>query len=190
MSIKTQAAEIARTGGPPLPLPINLADLGPIRIRWAMMFLYDPPSGDLWWRIKLETAKRPEFIQREDRLATTQQRRNNRLLNFLRVDGFTVKAADYVWFIHHDRWPDGRLGRVDGDHLNDRIENLFEFSGKAASQGRGRVRFRPVGVCRFYDRWRAYVDLPGGKRKYLGTHATEEGAAVARRLYDAAQDLV
>lgn len=192
MSVYTKAREIAEFGGPPLPLPQTLNDLEPIRIRWAMMFTYEPETGDLLLKIKLATAKRPDLIAREDALATNLQLKGNKRVKMLRVDGFSVRAADYVWFIHHDRWPKGRLGKRDEDSLNDRIENLFEFTAQPAltGTGRGRQRIRPVGVCRFYDRWRAYVDLPNGKRKYLGSHATEDAAAAARRLYDAAQDLV
>lgn len=179
------AAIAALGGGPPLPVPETLSDMGPILARWPMMLRYRPDTGELWSRYAMEA---PDFHSMlpsqyvETRMGEHQ--------NMIRIDGFFVSAGRVVWLLHHGAWPVGKLGRHDGDPFNDRIENLYD-KGEGTSEERPPRRFRPVGVSRLKGRWQAYVDFPDGRRKYLGRrHMTEAAALAARKAWDDAHDLV
>lgn len=170
-------------GGPPLPLPSSLTDMGPILARWPLMLKYDEASGELWLRYVVETATESHL----DRRAYVATKRGP-ASNYVRIDGIRAQAARVVWLLHHGAWPIGRIGRKDGDEFNDRIENLFDYGTPITA---GRPAKRPVGVSRLRDRWQAYVDFPDGSRKWLGRrHLTEADAVAARRRWDEGLDLV
>jgi hypothetical protein len=188
LTVDHDAEIAARGGGPPLPIPANLDDMGPILARWPLLLKYDPESGELWRRYIVETSPNPQYLDKRQYLATYVGG-YNRQRNMARVDGFTVAAAKLVWLLHHGVWPQGRLKWKDGNTLNDRIENL-EVEPATAPGTPGRARTRPVGVSRLHDRWQAYAPLPDGRRKHLGVHKTEADAIAARAKWDAAHDLV
>ena len=183
--LTTEAAMAAQGGGPPLPLPDSLEDMAPILARWPLMLKYHPPTGDLWWKYIVETHNF-ESLDPRQYIATYRSVVSNRARHMVRVDGFTVEAAKVVWLLHHGEWPPGRLVRLDDNFTNDRIENLKVAESKDRTIGkRGRVPFRPLGVTKFYDRWRAYADIPGVGRRVIGQYATMEEAAAARLAWDA-----
>jgi hypothetical protein len=185
--MEENAEIIARSGGPPTPLPANLNDFGPIFARWPLMLKYDPPTGELWWRYVVETHPNPQYLDRGEYLATYTTTQGNKRVNTVRIDGFAIPAARVVWLLHHRAWPPSALLRRDGDSLNDRIENLIPRTEAPPNIKRGRERSRPIGVARRYDRWQAYVRFPGGVQKTLGVFKTEAEAVAARARWDEAQ---
>jgi hypothetical protein len=173
-------AQIAeRSGGPPATIPQHLEDMPAILSRWFEMLRYDVQTGDLIWRYLLDNRINGFYVDDFALKAFKRGPRGNRT----RIDGFVIPTARLVWLLHHRAWPSGALHRRDNDPYNDRIENLYVAEGQAPGE-RGRPRFRPVGVSRFYGRWKAYVRSPGGKTKWLGTFDTEEEAAAARKAWD------
>lgn len=182
-TLQEQAADIARSGGAPDPMPQHSRDMGPILARWPVILHYDRASGELWKRFVFE-ARDPESLDRREYVATRPRATGN----YLRIDGFSLPAARVVWLLHHGEWPEGKLARRDGDLFNDRIENLYLPSRPEPVLGRPRIR--PPGVSRFYDRWQASGDLGNGRKKYLGRFQTIEEAIAARKAWDDASDLL
>jgi hypothetical protein len=186
-SLRHNAEVAARSGGPPMPFPESLNDLGPILDRWPLMLKYDPESGELWWRYIIETHPNPQYLDKREYLATYQTMYGNKSVNMIRVDGMATLAARVVWLLHHREWPPSPLGRRDGNYLNDRIENLYLKADEPTLPRDRRPRRRPPGVARLYERWQAYARLPDGRQKSLGTYATEAEAIAARARWDEAQ---
>lgn len=187
-TLRNDARIAAESGGPPLPFPKGLDDLGPIMARWPLMLMYDAPSGQLWKRYVWETTPDRTFLVPEQYVASSERTVGNKVRCYVRIDGFTVQADRVVWLLHHGRWPEGRLRHLDGDLLNDRIENLEDLGHEPRYAARERKR--PVGVARYYDRWQAYATLPDGRMKKIGVFRTEADAVTARGAWDAARDLV
>lgn len=183
-----EAATVEEQGGPPGTIPTGINDVEAIRKRWLEIFRYDIQTGAILWRYELDAHLSGQVLRCYEDLVATRSLRDG---NYVYCDNLRVSAARFVWFIEHGEWPPGPLRRRDGDVFNDRIENLYVPDGMRSSRNtiRGRPRFRPVGVTRFYDRWRAYVETPNGRR-VIGAYATMEEAAEARRRHDESIDLV
>jgi hypothetical protein len=149
------------------------------------MFRYDPATGNLWFRHQ-EIPGAPDNWRS---LATNPGRNGYATVNFY---GMTIYAAQLVWLLHHDRWPNGRLKRRDGDTLNDRIENLYEPRSevRAVQTGPRTRKNASRGVARCGpDHWQAYVRV-GGRQINLGRFNTEAEAQKARTDWDMGADLV
>lgn len=117
--------------------------------RWRQIMAYDPETGEVWNRfvfqrvhsLPMERGNKPKLTERK------------RLGNRIWQDGRGFTAANVVWFLHNGEWPHGRkLGRVDGDAFNDRIENLVDLGS------------RHEGVRRYEDGWEAFAVVQGRHR--------------------------
>lgn len=183
------AAKIEEHGGPPTPIPRNLSDVGAILNRWPHVFRYDTQTGHLLCRYELDAMQNNvrQNVTYDELLKTKRSGDGNQVF----FDGLRVRADRVVWLFHHGEWPPGPLKHRNGDVFDDRIENLYVPDNMRSEPGiRGRPRFRPVGVTRFYDRWRAYVRAPNGRQRVIGQFNTMEEAAAARKAWDDAHDLV
>lgn len=170
--------------------PTSLYDCEAIYPWFEAMLRYEPDTGTLIWN-----QMTPDD---HNRWAIVATRRNKYGRGMVRFDGFSVSSNHLVWFLHHRRWPEGRLIHLDDDVTNDRIENLGPKRQRIPDEApvdvnpperRGRPRFRPVGVARLHDRWQAYAPLPLGRRKNLGVFKTQEAAVAARKAWDDGDDL-
>lgn len=95
---------------------------------------------------------------------------------------FRALAHRLVWALHHGPIPAGFLvDHIDGDHLNNRIENLRLVN----KSGNGQNSDKWKGYCRESrsGKFRAEIKI-NGKKKHLGLYATE---AEARAAYLAAK---
>ena len=95
-------------------------------------------------------------------------------------------AHRIVWFIHHGELPD-MLDHIDGNPLNNRIENLrpanhHQNSQNKRSRKHSSSKFLGVSWCKNNAKWRAQITI-NDKQKYLGLFDDETEAAEA---YDAA----
>lgn len=107
------------------------------------------------------------------------------------IDGCRVMRSHIVWLAVHGAWPERSLRRVNGDGLDDRIENLREWrkgppppkkrdSSKLRS-AKARTNGMPTGVHKTKSRRRPFVAqiYVNGKRRYLGVFRTAEEASAA-----------
>lgn len=105
--------------------------------------------------------------------STTKQ--GYKLIRFERRFYFVHRV---VWIMHNGRWPAGNIDHIDGDRLNNRIENLREatYSQNAHNQPRNsRNTSGYKGVHFWRNRWRAEIYI-NNKRIRLGSFNTPEQA--------------
>jgi len=101
------------------------------------------------------------------------------------VDGKQIYTHIAVWAMVHGEWPSGQIDHINGDRLDNRIENLRVVSSlenscnKAKSAGKT-SRYIGVGWSKSKGKWRAYINAEHNKLKHLGYFDSEEDAAAAR----------
>lgn len=100
------------------------------------------------------------------------------------LDRTYLRLHRVVWALHYGSWPSGEIDHIDGNRLNNRIENL-----RIASAGENQRNQRlhrnntsgHVGVSWYkpYSKWRATIGLGNGRSKHLGYFDRVEDAAAA-----------
>lgn len=149
------------------------SDLTAARLRELLH--YDPETGQVVWikpqsnRVKVGSAAG----------AKTRQ-------GYLRVG---IDKRDYqihrvAWALHHGQWPSGVVDHIDGDTLNNRIENLRDVSVSVNMQNRrSATRGSSAGLLGASwhgasGRWHARIKM-GGATTSLGYFDTAEAAHAA-----------
>lgn len=129
---------------------------------------YDAESGILEWKVARGSRARPG-----DTAGSASRGRERRLS----VNGQMFSNAQVIWFLEKDRWPESFVRRKDGNPLNDRIDNLYEFGKEKHSSQLGlkvyqagdkwnvEYRFRLIGS---YDSERDANVIMEGIRRALG----------------------
>lgn len=100
----------------------------------------------------------------------------------IRIFGKMRKASRLTWLYHFGYWPKV-IDHIDGNTVNDCVENLRDVSQAINSQNRKLGSRNKTGVQGVYidgDLIRAQIDV-GGKRVYLGAFPSVEAAAEARK---------
>lgn len=148
-----------------------------MRELFAEFLRYEPKSGKLFWR------KKPA---RKTNVGSETGR-------FLHHSGYLCigfKGRKYwshrvAWLLHYGAWPKDQIDHIDGNKINNRIENLRDVSQREnhsnyASHRDGRL----VGTTfhKLAKKWQAQIHYKG-QRKYLGIFATEK---LASRAYQKA----
>lgn len=92
-----------------------------------------------------------------------------------------------VWVLVRGFWPKNEIDHIDGNELNNRIENLREATPRQNSQNRSSragstSRYRGVYL---HSSGKCWVAAGGefGKQSYLGVYKTEELAAAAYNTF-------
>lgn len=97
-------------------------------------------------------------------------------------------AHRLIWLIVHGEWPDGQIDHIDGDRLNNAVDNLrvataaqnlqnISVTGRKTVSGLAGACFRPGGTRR-RDRWESRIRVNGVLR-YLGSFTSPEDAHAA-----------
>lgn len=93
----------------------------------------------------------------------------------IRVDGKTFKRSRVIFFMAHGKWPEPCVDHINGDSLDDRIENLREcnFSQNIVnSKPKLKIKQLPVGVYETKQgKYMARVTVNGNTNN-LGTFPT------------------
>lgn len=99
----------------------------------------------------------------------------------IKIDQEVFLAHRLAWFLEYGRWPEGEIDHIDGDPLNNRIENLRECSH---SQNAKNVRSLGASYDPKRRKWMARICV-NYKHKNLGRYDTrEEAVAVAKAARD------
>lgn len=143
---------------------------------------YEASTGELFW-VKAAKNKRHLIGKR----AGTIERNG---YWHVRIDGVSYSQHRLIWLMFTDAWPKMVIDHIDGNKLNNRIENLRDVDQWTNSVNKHRPRIDStsgaVGVeQRPNGRWGAYISCRG-KKFSLGTHDSIEMASAA---YSAAKEV-
>lgn len=94
--------------------------------------------------------------------------------------GVTYLCHRLAWAIHYGEQPPEIIDHIDGNRLNNKIENLrksdsFHNLQNQRKPMKSNKTSNYLGVSRFKGRWRAKIKA-NGKYVFLGYHETEEQA--------------
>lgn len=150
---------------------------------------YEPEAGRLFWKPRL-----PELFAAPRHCSAWNARyAYKEAFTFIGNHGYregaihrvNFTAQRVVYAIVHGFWPNGVIDHIDGDRLNNRVENLRDVpqsinlrnaSGKSNNtSGETGVSFRPG-----RGKWRARVMVDGVERS-LGHFNTKEEAIAAHK---------
>ena len=87
-----------------------------------------------------------------------------------------------VWLLHHGHWPDQDIDHINGDGLDNRIENLRVVGHAINAKNRKIYKNNSTGVPGVFpvgNRWRVLV-RSGGKLNHVGYFDSFEDAVQAR----------
>lgn len=95
------------------------------------------------------------------------------------IDGRATYVHHLVWLMHYGEWPVGQIDHINGDVLDNHVENLRLVSTAENCQNR---HHRGVSFDRrkIERSWRARI-MVEGRSLSLGYHDTEEEARAAYR---------
>jgi hypothetical protein len=139
----------------------------------SLVLSYDQYNGKLFWKVSTGKAKKG----REAGAVST--------LGYLKITyaGRTYAAHRLAWSIHYRCSPPDVIDHINGDKMDNRIENLRDGTRGVNQQNQKHCHARNktsklLGVSMLKGRWRAKI-YHNGKYIFLGYHATEEIAGAA-----------
>lgn len=139
--------------------------------------LFDYRNGELYWK-----KYRSSNAQKGDLAGSISKGTGYRTI---RINGKSYQAHRVIFLWHHDYLPEF-LDHIDGDKLNNNINNLREatksqnatnskntkyYNGKPTSSG-----FKGVHWHKQREKWQSRISI-NGKRKHLGLFTSEIKAA-------------
>lgn len=145
--------------------------------RLRELLRYEPETGKLFWIARLGRKIKPG--------AEAGKTGTNYLK--VAVDKTQLKVHRVAWVLVHGRWPPNYLDHMDGNRKNNILSNLREATRSQNGQNQRRPSSRnrcgSLGVHFSHNPaaknpWQASIGI-NGKRKYLGSFATESDASNA-----------
>lgn len=143
---------------------------------------YDPESGGLFWKVSRGPAK-----PGDEAGCVHVDERN--LYRMIMVDGRKYMAHRIVWLLHHRRCPEQYIDHINGNGLDNRIENLRDVSVSVNMRNAKMYCTNTSGVTGVHWRkdrgkWQARVQAEG-KFNHLGLFETIEEAEMAVKNFRA-----
>jgi hypothetical protein len=133
---------------------------------------YDPVLGRFFWAAKRRGKQIGQQAGSFDAHGYGQ----------IRIDGALYKEHRLVWAYVTGEWPTAQIDHINHDRRDNRFENLRLADNVENHRNRPMQRNNTTGIAGVsYDRGRyvAYINA-GGRKHYLGRHASLEGAGQAR----------
>ena len=104
---------------------------------------------------------------------------------YIRLDRKSHRAHRLAWFLVHGEWPNGEIDHIDGNRLNNRIENLrvVDRAGNSQNKSRAQANNRSCGLLgvtwnKQHQRWQAKL-MANKVRYHVGSFDTPEEAHAA-----------
>lgn len=94
---------------------------------------YDPSTGIFHWKISFRNNQ-----VKVGSVAGSINNRDGRL--FIRFRGKLYRAHRLAWLLTYGEWPKDQIDHIDGNPLNNRIDNLRDVSNKVNGQNKRRAR--------------------------------------------------
>ncbi len=128
---------------------------------------YDPSTGVFHWRIRPTMKKRAGDVAGD---VTTAGRWR------IKYAGRSYQAHRLAWLYVHGEWPTNQIDHIDGDPLNNRINNLRDVTAAVNQHNRKRASRGNltglIGAAKSYGgKFRAQIHI-SGKTIGLGTFVT------------------
>lgn len=94
------------------------------------------------------------------------------------------KSHRICFYLFYKRWPEKFIDHIDGNKLNNRIENLRDVSRTVNNRNHGLFNTNHSGktgvsFCLYHNKWVSYIDV-NGKRKNLG-YSKDFNTAIKKR---------
>lgn len=178
----------------------NRSDITPELCR--QLLRYEPETGKLFWR-----ERTPDMFTKcaarsaegkcsnwNGKFAGKEAGSNSRSKSIDRVTiglcGHTYLAHRIIWLMWYGAWPEDGIDHIDGNSMNNRIENLRDADqsinmknlATPVTNTSGHVGvywFKPAAV------WRSFI-FRDGKQVHLGNYQEYREAVIARRAAEAA----
>ena len=155
----------------PNPIPPEIVDY----------FDYNPETGIITWKISPCHA-----IKVGHKAGSKRKRSRGKGYEFfIRFNYKYYNASRLAYFLYHGKDPKGKqVDHIDGNPLNNKIDNLRLATGSQNQMNRGLLKNNTSGVVGVYwvesvQKWRAQIDCKN-KRIYLGYFDDKEEAIAAR----------
>lgn len=131
------------------------------------LFWYDFETGKLYWRVD-----RRGRVKADDEAGVLLRARRTQYRQTM-VHGKSYLVHRIVWLMHYGKWPESDIDHIDGNGLNNRIENLRDVMRLVNLRNSRMRRNNSSGVNGVYwhkseRKWRAQSCDGSGKRKTLG----------------------
>lgn len=154
-------------------------DLKKMKIKEAMIsiemlndyFSYNRDSGVLTWK------KRTSNRVKVGDIAGSETKTGYLHVGFMGVD---IKVHRIVWAIENGKWPEMYIDHIDGNRLNNKINNLREATSNQNAWNMRRPShntsgIKGVGFCKQTGKYTAWIWI-NNKKMWLGRHNTKDDA--------------
>ena len=106
---------------------------------------------------------------------------------YIMVDYKKYKAHRLVWLYYYGTWPNGEIDHINGDGIDNRLDNLRECTHQENGRNTKRRIDNTSGKRGVYfdkknRKWRAYIGIDGRNRFIGSRYDTIEEAIAARKL--------
>jgi hypothetical protein len=134
---------------------------------------YDPETGVFRWLVRLSN---------RSPVGSVAGAVNGKRYRIIGIKGKVFYAHRLAWAITHGHWPECHIDHINGDTLDNRIQNLRLATRHQNGRNRGvpasnTSGFKGVSFDRKSGKWRVQVS-----GKHIGLFATIEAAAVLARV--------
>lgn len=146
----------------------------PLPSQEKLLELFDYKDGDLYWKEKINSSI--DLSKPAGSSLSNGYRR-------IKIEGETYKYHRLIWKYHYGVDPKNQIDHIDGNKLNNCIENLREATNQENSFNRGVQKNNKLGVKgvrKVGDRYRSQI-MVKGKKKHLGSFYTLEEAKIVRQ---------
>lgn len=144
---------------------------------------YDPSTGEFRWKVDRNRMKAGSIAG--DECTALCGKKYWRVS----VDGKQYKAHRLAWLVTHGEFPPEQIDHVDGNGLNNRLENLRAVSNTENQRNQRKRSTNTSGVTgviwhKAHQKWQAYIAV-NRKLIHLGYFSSKDEAISARRAAEA-----
>jgi hypothetical protein len=142
---------------------------------------YHPDTGKFFWRVNRNSFGGKVKVGVE--AGTNATNDGQRFYREITVDRKRYKAHRLAWFYVHGKWPPHHIDHINGDGLDNRINNLRLATNSQNAANNRRKKAAASGLKGAYKAttgplWFSHIYV-GGKKIYLGSYPTAEEAHMA-----------
>lgn len=141
---------------------------------------YNPATGDFYWKVQTNSRALVGMVAGKNSISGPP----NNGYKVINVDKKTYRAHNLVWFYFHGTWPTKVLDHINGNPLDNRIENLRDVTRQQNSWNLQKAKRNSksgyLGVCwrPTKKKWKAEIRI-NGKKVWLGHFDTAQEASDA-----------